>query len=1187
MEFVCWELMIDQNCVIFNWNVRGLNNTARRKVVRDMVGEKRATVVALQETKLQMIDKEVVLETLGARFAENFVALPATGTRGGILLAVDEEHYTITSSELGVHTVTAKLAACAGPVEWSLTVVYRPQDDNDKLQFLGELRWIKQAVLDKWLIFGDFNLILNACDKSNNNLNRRLMGAFQNVVRDLELKELNLTCRRFAWSNDRTQTRIDRAFCSIDWDLMMPNASLQALPSRVSDHCPLLIAGGTVVQRYAGFRFESFWPKLPGYHETVAEAWQKPLQITNPFLRLHTKLQRTSRALRRWAKSVIGQNKLLLRATSQLIGILDVVQDYRQLSEAEILLKRDLKTRFLGLTAVEKLRAKQRSRLSHIRAEEANSKLFYLQANGRRCKNTIHSLQTADSVRYSHESKAQEAYNHFSAHFGRPPQRDVTFNWNELSLGNHDLSHLEEEFSEQEVHAVIADLAGEKAPGPDGYIGIFFKQSWELIKGDLMRAIDFFYQQHDQHLSHLNTAHIVLIPKKPDAKGIADYRPISLIHSFAKLLSKLLANRLAPELNGMVSRAQSAFIKKRSIQDNFLYTQNLIWSLHRAKQAGLFLKLDIAKAFDTVRWDYLMEVLQQLGFGSRWRGWVTAILSTASTSILLNGSRGGWFKHYAGLRQGDPLSPMLFILAMEPLQKLLDLATSDNILSPINNRAARLRTSLYADDAAIFLNPVKQEIHAVNDLLQLFGQVSGLIINRSKCAVYPIQCDGIDLDDVMQDFNCPISSFPCTYLGLPLHFRPLHRVEIQPLVDKMANRLSSWKGRFLNKAGRLRLVNSVLSTMPVYFLTAFAPTKWMIKKIDKIRRGFLWKGSADANGGNCLVNWGRVRRPKKLGGLGVMDLELFSRALRLRWLWYQWTEPDRPWVGTEVPCSELDKQLFRASTTVTVGNGQKAKFWESTWLNGQAPRDLAPSLFKLAWRKNRTVREELENDNWTRGLWRMTTSDELAEFVLLWFQLLEDGQLNDTEDQIKWKWTVDGNYTAKSTYNAQLIGSYCTFNTNAIWTAKTEGKHRFFTWLLVQQKILTADKLIARHWPCDPICTLCDQEQETAAHICLHCVYAQQVWVLVAKWTDNLVQVPPRTGSVEDWWNSSLCGLPKKTKQQRATIMMYTTWNIWKERNRRIFEQVAASPQRMLASIKLEMETRASACGESVLPLVT
>jgi hypothetical protein len=181
------------------------------------------------------------------------------------------------------------------------------------------------------------------------------------------------------------------------------------------------------------------------------------------------------------------------------------------------------------------------------------------------------------------------------------------------------------------------------------------------------------------------------------------------------------------------------------------------------------------------------------------------------------------------------------------------------------------------------------------------AKLQGWITNRAKCAVYPIRCDDVDLDMVMQPFQCSIQDFPSNYLGLPLHVGQIRRVEVQPLIDKIADRLPTWKGRFLNRGGRLKILNVVLSLIPTYFLTVFAPKKWAIKRIDKLHRGFLWKGSEVASGGHCLVRWKNVRKPKSVGGLGVLDLERFSRALRLRWLWFQWTEPNRPWVGTDPP----------------------------------------------------------------------------------------------------------------------------------------------------------------------------------------------------------------------------------------------------------------------------------------------
>jgi hypothetical protein len=318
------------------------------------------------------------------------------------------------------------------------------------------------------------------------------------------------------------------------------------------------------------------------------------------------------------------------------------------------------------------------------------------------------------------------------------------------------------------------------------------------------------------------------------------------------------------------------------------------------------LKLDIAKAFDSVHWDFLMEVLRSFGFGHKWQSWVFSLLASSSTTILLNGSSGKWYKHFTGLRQGDPLSPMLFMLAMEPLQHMLQIVSTSGLLSPLNNRVATLRASLYADDAALFLKPVKEDVQVVAHILHIFGHVSGLNTNRDKCVVFPIRWFGVDVADVMEAFQCPIQVFPFKYLGLPLHFKQLRRVEVQPLIDKLANRLPMWKGRFLNRADRLKLLNSVLSAMPTYFLTVFAPKKWLIKKLDKIRRSFLWKGNEVASGGHCLVRWANVQKPKKSGGLGVLDLEKFSRDLRLRWICYQWTDRDRPWVGSKVPCNDVD-----------------------------------------------------------------------------------------------------------------------------------------------------------------------------------------------------------------------------------------------------------------------------------------
>ena len=245
--------------------------------------------------------------------------------------------------------------------------------------------------------------------------------------------------------------------------------------------------------------------------------------------------------------------------------------------------------------------------------------------------------------------------------------------------------------------------------------------------------------------------------------------------------------------------------------------------------------------------------------------------------------------------------------------------------------------------------------------------------------------------------------------------------------------------------------------------------------------------------------------------------------------------------------------------------------------------DIFPDLFKLAWRKNRSVKEELEHQSWTRGLWRMESVNEMANFITLW-DLVQSVQLTEEPDTIRWKWTSHGDYSAKTAYNIQFAGSHSQFQGSTIWKAGAEGKHKFFAWLLVQSKLLTADNLSKRQWPCDPMCSLCSQEQETADHLILHCCFAKEVWHLMARWTQNLVKIPDMGSSVATWWQQELTGLPKKLRRTKAALLMYTAWNLWKERNQRIFEHNRAIATRVFQEIKAEISIRKLAVGGPVVP---
>ena len=173
----------------------------------------------------------------------------------------------------------------------------------------------------------------------------------------------------------------------------------------------------------------------------------------------------------------------------------------------------------------------------------------------------------------------------------------------------------------------------------------------------------------------------------------------------------------------------------------------------------------------------------------------------------------------------------------------------------------------------------------------------------------------------------------------------LRRVDFQPLLDKTVAKLNSWNGRNLNYAGRLTLVKLVLTSQVVYFLTALRAPKATLQDIDARRKQFLWAGTKRITGAKCKVNWTRAARSKKNGGLGILHLGKFARALSLRWLWRDWNSEGKPWVVNELPCNETDKYLFAATTTIKIGNGKKIAFWNSAWMQGIRPRDLQYTLY--------------------------------------------------------------------------------------------------------------------------------------------------------------------------------------------------------------------------------------------------
>lgn len=327
---------------------------------------------------------------------------------------------------------------------------------------------------------------------------------------------------------------------------------------------------------------------------------------------------------------------------------------------------------------------------------------------------------------------------------------------------------------------------------------------------------------------------------------------------------------------------------------------------------------------------------------------------------------------------------MFFHLAIDVLHRLIAKAAENDILAPLPGRELKLRISLYADDAVIFANPDREEVDKLLEIITLFGDASGLHLNINKTTVMPIRCTDINIHEVLQNFGGQITDFPIKYLRLPVSLGRARLVHFQFILDRIRARLVGWKGRMMSIAGRRVLIRCVLSAIPTFALSVLRPPKRLLKEIDKVRRRFLWAQEEDLTGGHCKVGWKKVCTPTDNGGLGVHDLQKFSRALRLRWLWLAWQNEDRPWKGSELPCDATDRALFDKATTVILGNGKLASFWQSPWFTSPCLATLFPDLFKRSRGKKRCVADALANDTWIKDLRQQANSDLAQNFLILW-----------------------------------------------------------------------------------------------------------------------------------------------------------------------------------------------------------
>uniref|UniRef100_A0A2N9GD56 Reverse transcriptase domain-containing protein n=1 Tax=Fagus sylvatica TaxID=28930 RepID=A0A2N9GD56_FAGSY len=481
--------------------------------------------------------------------------------------------------------------------------------------------------------------------------------------------------------------------------------------------------------------------------------------------------------------------------------------------------------------------------------------------------------------------------------------------------------------------------------------------------------------EHDTFAYSLNATFVTLIPKKRNASNIKDFQPISLVRSVYKILAKVLANRLKRVLAGLVSESQNAF-------------------------------LDIEKAYDHVNWDCLLHLLERMGFGFRWSTWIRTCISTVRFSIMVNGSPLGFFGSSRGLRQGDPLSPLLFLLIMEVLSQMLRRTEEEGLIRGFKAGKARgnglsISHLLFANDTIVFCDAIPDQLLHLHMVLGCFETVTGLGVNMGKSELVPV--GEVNNVSVLADILCcKVGALPMTYLA------SLGGVEygVSPPC--------SWCGLGVRKVA---LMNRALLG------------KWM-----------WWFGMEETH------LWRRVIAEK----YGVEGRGWFSKT------------PKGPhgcglWKGI---MSGWD--FFSQKVRMIAGRGNRILFWHDLWCGETPLKTLFPVLFSCSSNKTASIESLIRPRVGEARVWNITFIRDFNDWeldeLLNFFHLIHSKiPREECPDAMSWSLHNHGRFEAKSFYHALSGQSDSTFPWKAVWKVKAPRRVAFFVWTAAWGKILTCD----------------------------------------------------------------------------------------------------------------------------------
>ncbi|XP_068323301.1 uncharacterized protein [Pyrus communis] len=713
--------------------------------------------------------------------------------------------------------------------------------------------------------------------------------------------------------------------------------------------------------------------------------------------------------------------------------------------------------------------------------------------------------------------------------------------------------------TDEEIKEAAVQMGGLKAPGPDGFQGVFYQSYWEIVRADVSDLVrELFLDSAGTGL--INQTHIVLIPKVPNPEFVLQFRPINLCNYSYKILSKILANRLKVFLPNIISPTQNAFVAGRQIQDCIGIAHEMFHYLKGRKARNRYemgIKLDMQKEYDRVEWDFLDAVMEKMGFSSRWRSIINGCISSVKFDVLLNGQAGKTFAPTRGLRQEDPLSPYLFILVGEVLSKLIQSAVDNGRLKGVKmgGFGPMISHLFFADDTLLFLRADMKNCRNLRNLLDKFCEASGQKVNLVKSSVFfGENVPKMNADQMGSALGMAVVINPGTYLGVPAIWGHSKQRGLAYVKGRIMEKLQGWKQSTLSRAGKEVLIKAVIQAIPAYPMSIFKFPAAVCQELDALVAGFWWGCKEGAH----KIHWVSkevLGLPKDLGGLGFRNFQEFNDALLAKQCWRLMTEPDSLWA-----------QIL---------GGQEVRVWQDRWLPS-LPLGHPVPVGQVAVTPSLRVSALIcpESGRWNLSFLQPFITGEAM-------QAIEETSLRDLSrnDRLICDLSKNGCYSVKSGYRWLQSRSMAVRDKRrpsvqevpkalwkGIWKLEVPLKLRHFLWLIVHNCLPTRDALFRRRSSQVSTCPICCCHDETIEHIFLSCSWVAPIWFggALGYKVDRL--------SLPDWlewilavFSPNFC-ISGDSKWRRSYIV-FTCWCIWKARCDFVFNGVSINPSKVLAAI--------------------